>query len=996
MGWWRATVDRMRGRSFTAPVARNIDEVFAAMWAAASGPHTAPITRDAAINVAAVQRARNEICAISTLPLRLYQGPQAQPSWLGQLDPDIPNSVHLAMTLDDLLFSARAWWRVTATDFAGYPLAVRHVAVDTVSLHPPAGHVVAELPGGYDPREAAVWVDGVKTPARTMIRFDSPNAALLTSGARSIRRALLLDALAATYADNPRPVDYFTDSDDPGADLLTEDKMLTFLSQWKAARKASGTGYIPGAVKRVDISAPSPAELQLVELQKQCSLEIALAFGVDPEDVGVSITSRTYFNSTDRATQKVNRTYAPYMRAITDRLSMGDITKRGYTVQFDLTEYLRPDPQAQAAYWEALMGMGAIDAAEVRMLAGLPGDPPAPAPAPAPQPEPGSGSEPAQLRARVAHTFDGPAAHTFAFASSRATFTVDAAARTVAGLAVPYGVASTRNLFGNAFVFEAGSLAWSDTARVKHFRDHVVPIGKALSLSSGADGLAAVLDVQPGVTGDELLSAAAHGTYDGLSVGVAFSDDPADGDITIADDGTVTVHRATLQEISTTATPAFDDARVSTVRASRGAPMPAALTARRDDPQRPLPDPPQPDPQPDPQPQPDPRPDPQPDPPPQQRTFVDPTRRLPMDVTPAAPYHLTVDRKGTYQLRPGTHEFSADLRAWHVDRDHDAQQRVLRFMQSVFDTGSADVAALNPPQQRPELYVDQREYRYPVWDAISKGPMGSITPFVFPKFVSAAGLVGPHTEFQEPTPGAVVVTTQTVTPAPISGKAKLSREAWDQGGNPQISSLVFNQMMRGWYEGLEAAAVKVLVDATPTKITLTTGGGTDGQALVAELEAALADLQFVRGGYAMTDGVAHIDLYKGLAAAKDDAGRPLLPIIGPANANGQATTRFGAIDVAGTTFLPTWALGPSGTVAAPSFLFDRTSVHGWAGAPQQLTMDTTEVAAVYLGIFGYVATAISDLSGVREIEYDPSAIVAATARAGTGGGATEGRDAKRR
>ncbi len=65
-------------------------------------------------------------------------------------------------------------------------------------------------------------------------------------------------------------------------------------------------------------------------------------------------------------------------------------------------------------------------------------------------------------------------------------------------------------------------------------------------------------------------------------------------------------------------------------------------------------------------------------------------------------------------------------------------------------------------------------------------------------------------------------------------------------------------------------------------------------------------------------------------------------------------------------------LAASGTVAASSYLFDRESVHGWASAPQRLTIDQTEVANVYVGLFGYKATAISDINGVREIVYDPA------------------------
>jgi hypothetical protein len=217
-----------------------------------------------------------------------------------------------------------------------------------------------------------------------------------------------------------------------------------------------------------------------------------------------------------------------------------------------------------------------------------------------------------------------------------------------------------------------------------------------------------------------------------------------------------------------------------------------------------------------------------------------------------------------------------------------------------------------------------------------------------------------------------------VSPSAISGKAKLTREVWDQGGNPQVSTLIWNQMSRGWREGLEAAAVKVLDDATPAAIALTAGTATNQADTVAEIERALARLQFVRGGFTMTDAYTQVDLYTTLTSATDDAGRPLLPIIGASNANGQTTNKFGAVTIAGVDWLPAWALAATGTVPASSYLFDRSCVHGWASPPTRLTLDMVEVANVYLGIWGYKATAISDLSGVREVTYDPSAAAAGT------------------
>jgi hypothetical protein len=347
-------------------------------------------------------------------------------------------------------------------------------------------------------------------------------------------------------------------------------------------------------------------------------------------------------------------------------------------------------------------------------------------------------------------------------------------------------------------------------------------------------------------------------------------------------------------------------------------------------------------------------------------TLVNPQRGPAVQVTEPAPYRF--DAQG--DLRPGSHDFSTDAFLSFENRDPAARDRVNTFLETAFDVVTTNVNELNMPPNRPQMYVDQREYLYPVWNAVNKGTLTNITPFTFPKWSSDSGLVGAHTEGSEPSSGTFVVTNDTVTPTAISGKIKISRETIDQGGNPQISQLIWRQMVRRYFESLEAAAVALLDAATPTAIALT-AGAVDA-ALAEEFEQKLALLHFIRGGFSMTAGFAQVDLYKALTSARDSAGRPLYPILGATNANGEVSQRFGSINVGGTLLHPTWALAASGSVVASSYLFDPDSVYMWASNPRRLDFEY-EVANLYMGIWGYKAGVISDLTGVREITYDPVA-----------------------
>jgi hypothetical protein len=363
----------------------------------------------------------------------------------------------------------------------------------------------------------------------------------------------------------------------------------------------------------------------------------------------------------------------------------------------------------------------------------------------------------------------------------------------------------------------------------------------------------------------------------------------------------------------------------------------------------------------------------------------------PAVVNEALPYRVTasVNRiTGDQEFHFGAdqeHDFTADLAAMARQRDESGQfteagRRVMAILQSALrptaDVDTADVNELNPTRQRPDLWVDQRDYRTPLMDLISRGaPPNGVQPFAFPKFSSASGLVGDHTEGTEPTSGTYVATDQTVTPTAVSGKAVLTREIWDMGGNPAVAALIFNQMVRGYREGLESAAATFLNTLTAAADITLTVAGTDAQ-IVAETEAAMADLQFVRG-YDFRAFVLEKLLYKKYAGAKDTTGRPIYPILAPSNANGTAAPRFRTLDIAGTTGIPSWALASTAGSPNNSWLFDPTTVHGWWTPPQRLEFPGHTQAGAYapvafvgLGIWGYKAFANTDIGGVRQVIYD--------------------------
>jgi hypothetical protein len=367
----------------------------------------------------------------------------------------------------------------------------------------------------------------------------------------------------------------------------------------------------------------------------------------------------------------------------------------------------------------------------------------------------------------------------------------------------------------------------------------------------------------------------------------------------------------------------------------------------------------------------------------------------PVQVNEPLPYRF--DRKGN--LRAGSHDFSTDIHIGHNPKYHGTESReaadgrITAWLKYAFGDGDgerhlgnlslpgdgaqqqfaitpANVVNLNYPTNRPEMYVDQLDYLYPMYDAFNKGTLDTVTPFVLPKFNSSSGLVADHVSGTEPTPGAFTATAQTITPSALSGKVEMLREVFDQGGNPQASGLIWRQMVRGWYEGIEAAIQAFFVAQSASIPDITLGVAATDAAMDQSLASAITALQFIRGGDRFSKVFTQIDLYQKLAKAVDTAGRPLYPTFGAMNTSGSMAPDQNYLNVRGKTFVPEWATAASGSVLASSWMMDPDVVGVWLSTPQRIDLEW-RVAWVDIGIWGYKALAITDFTRTRELTYDP-------------------------
>jgi HK97 family phage portal protein/HK97 family phage prohead protease len=1002
------------------------------------------VSRETAIQVPAVKRARDLICPpIAALPFTVLNAnaDDVTGGLLRQPEPDVPRSVTMTRLVEDLVFEGRAWWRITKQDYRGFPMEIRRL--DPRSVDCDRGDFkVWHRKDGTVQGESWEWI-----PDDKIIRFDSPTDGLLNSaGARAIRTALMLDERAYRSATNPQPDGYFTPKDgvdpfddDPDDDATDEEIAAAytaskFLENYAAQRRTTTNAYVPGGLEFQQLSW-DPKSMQLAEARQHAVLEIARATGLEPEDLGVSVTSRTYFNAETKRKDRIDFALGMFIWAIQDRLSMPDVTPRGQYVRAQLGAFLRTDTLARFDAYRQGMEMGLYSLNDVRAMEDLPPIPGGdvyrvggvpvnqldqapqrgqlPAGAPAPTPEDTAVND--NVRSIAAHQTPavGFAAEDdlipMSVPSMGATFSVDKAKRQITGRVIPYGGAKAFSR-GKWFEFSKGTVKLpADLSRIKFHVNHdlTTAMGYAIAAQDEDAGLDMTFQLDSSAEADKVLQKAADKVWDGLSAGIKQGGQFDDRD------GVMFAVDTAAGEVSICSSPAFDDARVTAVALSAHsegntmkctkcgrlhaagvvecnpthvaefAAFMGSFTPAATAPAVPTP-------------------------------AAGTTAEVQLNENPqfgaeiargitagfqqlVASGALTTGGPGQSGQAParevvaaagagaaqfsvsealpyrfdglaGQHSFSEDMRDM-ANGDPTAKQRVDEFLVAAFAVTTANVSTLNPTRNRPELYVPQLEYMRPLFDLVSSAPIADKTPFTVPKFGSASGLVGPHVEGVEPTPGSFTTTSQTITPTAISGKVEITREVWDQGGSPQADQIIWGEMLRAYFETIEvniAAMLNALSAATlygGAEINL--AGATD-EALQDALIDLLVDLQFVRGGNRYTALALDGQLFPAIAKAKDADGRLLFPVLGAVNAAGETEGNFSEVRIGTQRGKAAWALGSANS--SHSYLFVPSSVWQWVSPPRRFTFEY-QVKSVDMAIWGYQAGAVLRNSDVARIDY---------------------------
>lgn len=328
----------------------------------------APVSRNEAMSVPAMARARNLICGvIGTIPLELFDKKtgekiDAPPPWIDQPDTRQPRSSTIAWTVDSLLFNPVAYWEQITSYSDGRPAEMAWVSNDRVSVKLKDNNTVVDY----------YMVDGNIRPNTgngSLITFQSvAGDGVLATGSNILRQAIDTQNAAALASATPQATGHLKNN---GADL-PEDKILALKAQWKANRQANAVSYlsqtidfVPNAFSPKDMMYNEAIQYQATQIARLCNLA---AFWLDAD----VLRSTTYQNRVDVRQDLVDLSLRAFIASIEDRLSMDDICPRGQVVRFAVDEtFLRNDPITRLTVIEKLLQLQLIDISEAKDMEGL-------------------------------------------------------------------------------------------------------------------------------------------------------------------------------------------------------------------------------------------------------------------------------------------------------------------------------------------------------------------------------------------------------------------------------------------------------------------------------------------------------------------------------------------------------------------------------------------------------------------------------------------------
>jgi len=253
-----------------------------------------------------------------------------QPAWTTRTDANAQNPyMRLGRTVADIYYSGISLWSVDARDNKGYPLSMSHVRMERWSWDD----------GGQ------ILIDGKTVPANSIVLFESIFPGLLTVGGRTLRSARDIERTIRARARIAIPTQALKNKGD-GTTEPDEDEKQAMLQAYSDQRRALNGAviYVPGGYDLENLE--DFEENWLLPARAAVITDLAKITGIPSGLIeGDGNGTLNYTTELGQLARFLSVNLNTFTAPITSRLSMGDVTPRGTSIQLDLSHLQQEAPE---------------------------------------------------------------------------------------------------------------------------------------------------------------------------------------------------------------------------------------------------------------------------------------------------------------------------------------------------------------------------------------------------------------------------------------------------------------------------------------------------------------------------------------------------------------------------------------------------------------------------------------------------------------------------
>lgn len=325
------------GIELASPWAAASPQLSSLLWADVYGllGANAPMTREQAMQVPALARARHLLCGFGAkAQLVVFTGEAKrtnQPKWITRTGTGLTPFHRMLWTLDDCLFYGWSLWRVERTSVGG-----------------PITGGATRVPAhrwSFDKHTGDVLVDGEPMPEKDALLIPGPHEGVLTFGRTAILQAKQLEDTATRTAQNPAA---YLELHYTGDRPMDDTEINAHRERWAEARRGE-FGGVAWTGKDMEVKEHGAAqEHLLVEGRNAAAVNMARvssvpASMVDATSAGASLT---YETTSGRNAEFLDYGADLYLDALAAVFSMDDVVAPGDSTRFDTAQVrsLTPSP----------------------------------------------------------------------------------------------------------------------------------------------------------------------------------------------------------------------------------------------------------------------------------------------------------------------------------------------------------------------------------------------------------------------------------------------------------------------------------------------------------------------------------------------------------------------------------------------------------------------------------------------------------------------------